>query len=481
VRLFALIVGNNHADDPSVGDLKFADDDALALHRLLLEAGARSILLARLDADSTALHPAEARGDAPSPAAFDSSWAQLQRELEAVVGRGERAEFLFFYSGHGDVSEGEGFLALEGGRLTRSMLNGRLSTSAATRNHVIIDACKSYFAVMGKGPGGVRVPFVGHFADGAPLPPRTGFLLSTSSDGESHEWERYQAGIFSFEVRSGLRGSADANGDGRITYAEIGGFLTRANAGIANVRFRPDFLVVAPGGGTEGLEDSLVQWAEGTTSLVLDGNPGHLYVEGAQGERVLEINPSPGQVFALRLPTDRPLFIRTAGGTEERVMQTTAGAILSSLPRSPSTVSSKGALNLAFAQLFSAPFDAGAVQAFALGYVARQETPPREVIAATRLRQASPFVAGGAVLVGLVATGVAIERGQVTAQTSQLERVGRNQGIVAANVTIGAAGGLAAAALASWAILSWSNPDAGPRVAVAPGPGGAVVVVSGRW
>ena len=38
---------------------------------------------------------------------------------------------------------------------------------------------------------------------------RIGFLLSTSSGRESHEWEGVQAGVFSHEVRSGLYGAAD--------------------------------------------------------------------------------------------------------------------------------------------------------------------------------------------------------------------------------------------------------------------------------
>ena len=109
--------------------------------------------------------------------------------------------------------------------------------SPAARNHVFIDACKSYFLAFEKGPGGRRSPYTRSFVD-ASVPSRlttTGFVLSTSSDRDSHEWERYQGGILSHELRSALRGGADADGDGRVDYAEIGAFLASRQLSIAPV------------------------------------------------------------------------------------------------------------------------------------------------------------------------------------------------------------------------------------------------------
>jgi hypothetical protein len=48
----------------------------------------------------------------------------------------------------------------------------------------------------------------------------------------------------SHELRSALRGAADADRDARVTYAELGAFLKVANRAIPNERFRPDFLVL---------------------------------------------------------------------------------------------------------------------------------------------------------------------------------------------------------------------------------------------
>ncbi len=452
--LFALVVGNNRAEDPTTADLHFADDDALALHLLLREAGAHSVLLARPDADTQALHPHEVPTAPPSLTALLSAWEELRTQLAAATAAGRPAEFLFFFSGHGDVSHGEGFLALEGGRLTRTTLQQVLLASPARRNHVIIDACKSYFAVLSKGPGGTRAPYRAPFADGSALPPRAGFLLSTSSDGDSHEWDRYQAGIFSFEVRSGLRGSADANDDGQVTYGELGAFLTRANAGIANARFRPDFLVVPPGGATTGLDEVVLSWPVGSASLVLDGHPGHVYVESAAGERVLDANPAEPQAFSLHLPVERPLFVRDADEQAERLVATSQPTHLSTLPVSGPSVSRKGALHLAFAHLFSQPFGADAVQTFAVDYALREHPPTTQGAGSKTVRAAAPFVAGGALLLGLLASGLALEREGITSQTSQQERVARNQVIGAANVTIGISSVVAAVAVGAWAVLS---------------------------
>ena len=66
--------------------------------------------------------------------------------------------------------------------------------------------------------------------------------------GESHEWAGFEAGVFSHEVRSGLFGAADADGDGRVTYAEIAAFVRRANEAIPADRFRPQVLARPPQG-----------------------------------------------------------------------------------------------------------------------------------------------------------------------------------------------------------------------------------------
>ena len=110
--------------------------------------------------------------------------AELFSAMRAQADAGVGSELFLFYSGHGDVDHGEGYVLLEDRRLTRGDLYALLARSPAARNHVFIDACKSYFLAFERGPGGRRTPYAGSFV--APSEPgrldNVGLVLSTSSD-----------------------------------------------------------------------------------------------------------------------------------------------------------------------------------------------------------------------------------------------------------------------------------------------------------
>ena len=208
---FAIVIGQNASDRPQQPRLLYADDDAVATHRLLEQAGVTSVLLVSLDEDSQRLHPELKPAGPPTRDNLLSAFWNLKAQMEKVRSTGQEVEFLFVYSGHGNVEHGEGYIVLEQSRLTRSDLYQEiLAESPANRNHVIVDACKSYYLAFEKGPGGERKPYTKHFVEGegAKRTSNTGFLLSTSSGRDSHEWERFQSGVFSHEVRSALRGGA---------------------------------------------------------------------------------------------------------------------------------------------------------------------------------------------------------------------------------------------------------------------------------
>jgi outer membrane beta-barrel protein len=373
---FALVVGHNRAEGKGRADLRYADDDAVATHLLLRRAGVRSVLLARLDADTRALHPKLAPDGPPRWGDLATALKKLRREMRASARGGARPEFILFYSGHGDVAGGEGYVLLEDRRLTRSLLYGAVLSGLPTaRNHVVIDACKSYFLAFDKGPGGKRTPYHRSFI-GAPSPPRnTGFVLSTSSDRDSHEWERFQAGVFSHEVRSALRGGGDADNDGRITYAELGAFLRTANQNIANPRFRPDFVIRPPGHPSGKLGQPLLTWrrSERTATLVID-RPGHLYLEDAEGRRLLDVNAAAGQSLRLHVPPG-PLYLRHADNSREYQIQTAGTVRLSRLQSAPLSLARKGAMHLALERLFTAGFCREKVAEFVV-YFERECLPP---------------------------------------------------------------------------------------------------------
>lgn len=355
VARFALVIGNNQPPAGSTSTLRYADDDAVAMHRLLVQAGVESRLLVRLDRDSRRLYgPLDASG-APRATDLERASFELTAAIARAKERGHSSELLIFYSGHGDIDGGEGFVMLEDQRLTRRRLFELLKASKATRNHVFVDACRSYFLVFDRGPGGQRRRYSGAPPDeGVPAQlANTGFVLSTSSDRESHEWEKFQGGILSHELRSALRGAADTNLDGSIDYRELGAFLTIANQSIENPRFRPSFTVRAPGG---NLRQSVLSW-RGTAPLTSSrGDLGHFYVETARGERILDAHPARGQVLRLWPPRERPLFVRPTDGAVEYVIQSERPIDLASLRASPLEVASRGALSLAFERLFAEPF-----------------------------------------------------------------------------------------------------------------------------
>ena len=119
---FALVLGVNDPESTSRQRLKYADDDALAMHQLLEEAGTQSRLLVRFDEETAKLHPgALADGDATLNALRGQieSIGELVRDAKK---QGLKTEVIFFYSGHGDVHKGEGYVVLRGGRLTRTVL-----------------------------------------------------------------------------------------------------------------------------------------------------------------------------------------------------------------------------------------------------------------------------------------------------------------------------------------------------------------------
>jgi hypothetical protein len=509
VRRFAIVIGNNHSARADTRDLRYADDDAVAMHQLLEQAGVDSSLFAALDASSRPLYPGLAPRGRPRWSALGPRLIEIEERIRAARSQGDETSLLIFYSGHGDVAHGEGYVELEDARLSRSLLRREiLDRTAAGEVHLIVDACRSYYLAFEKGPAGRR-----RRAAAAPLADKgrapTGYILSTSSDRDSHEWEAFQGGIFSHEVRSGLRGAADVDRDGRVTYAELGAFLSVANRGIRNPRFRPDFVVRPPA----DLSDELLRWGDGATALVLDRpGQGHMVLEGPAGERVLDVNAAPGQELIVRLPRQRPLFLRRAAGDVEfaiadgRGPQRTAvrepdaratggtpvvpSIRLSALTGGPVRVASKGALHLAFAQLFSAPFGATDVDLYrsAVEHAGLDVRPdvtaqlPADQPSGWTTRRTVGVIAIGAGAVGVGLGGWSIERSIAARDTEEQQQRDEINGTiektrVAAGVALGVA---ASAAIAYWLL---DRDDGADLLTIAPNVGVDVtgLALTGTW
>ena len=466
--VFAVVIGHNASDNPAIADLHYADDDALATHALFLDAGIRSTLLVELDEDSRRVHPAARNLPAPTPEAVRGAFEAHRRQMKALVARGVPTELIVYFSGHGDVEGGEGHVVLSGGRLTRSALyHDILGRSVAGRNHVIIDACKSYYLAFAKGAGGTRTPHPGTFSRAVDpaLLERTGFVLSTSSQRDSHEWSRFQAGIFSHEVRSALRGAADADVDGGISYSELGAFLVTANQAIDNPRFRPDFMVQPPGGRIEAFSQAVLRWPVGSNALLLDRpGLGHVYVEDHAGTRLADVHGVDGEFFALHLPPEGTLFVRRADESSEYVVGP-ASVRLSGLTAAAPAYRRKGAAHVAFSALFGQPFGAGQVR----GYLAARQAVPTHLLTAApeppvRVRDWAPWVAGSAAVLGAGAHLLALQRADSQAQGAQADRARANGQIQALNGTAIGLYSVAGVAAVTWLVSLLVEDDGPPGI-----------------
>jgi hypothetical protein len=381
VERFALVVGNNTPPHPGLALLRYADDDALRWASLLETFGGQVELLATFDAETERLVGASAPAHhAATRAELKAAMARLGAGMKRARERGSEIAFFFVYAGHGDTDKREGYVALEDGPFHRSDLEDEiLAASIADTNHVIVDACRSAYFAYDRGPGGSRRPWTEpYFGAGAGARFRnTGFLLANSTGGASHEWEEFQAGIFSHELRSGLMGGADADRDGRITYRELAAFVRVANEAVRNEKYRPSMLAIPP---REGDKVVLDLTAAGAGRVRFGGRTGRHVLEDQLGVRWADVHPGEHQDLTLVLPkraTPR-LFLRTAEGEVEYTLDRDADVTLASLTPSKVTVSRRGALNEAFALLFAEPFDSGAL-ARPLTVVPEGDAPPELV------------------------------------------------------------------------------------------------------
>ena len=120
----------------------------------------------------------------------------------------------------GDVQGGRGRLELADGAIDADYLEREVIVSMnADVGHVLLDSCNSFFVLNPRKPGGRRWATPEDTTRGvAQRHPNVGVLLSTNAEADVYEWSQLEAGVFSHEVRSGLTGAADVDGDGQVTY-----------------------------------------------------------------------------------------------------------------------------------------------------------------------------------------------------------------------------------------------------------------------
>lgn len=370
---YVLAVGNNQSPVLGRPQLAYADDDAVRateVFETLFSGAATTVeLLADLDADTQRLYPDFAqRATPPRREAVMAAFARMGAWAKERRAAGRRTRGYFIFAGHGDIAAGEGFLELLDGRLTAGDFQQLLAQADTDEMHVVLDSCNSWFVLSPRKPGGRRFPTPADATRAlVEKLPKVGVILSTSAEAEVYEWSELQSGIFSYALRSGLSGAADANGDGDIAYNELAAFVDSATRTISNPNLRPHIFARAPGGGVQGTFASLGE-AQGVELTVKTEEALRLRVRDGAGVRSFDAHLSAGTA-KLYLPRR----LAEGGGVVERQGQPgwsswalpsgRARVELGQLQTASGIGASRGATE-ALQALFTAPFGPKSVSAW---------------------------------------------------------------------------------------------------------------------
>ncbi|MFY2563549.1 caspase family protein [Corallococcus terminator] len=313
----ALVIAHNGSDDPSLPALRFADDDGVLWAETLQRLGVETTLLVDPDASTLAGgRPVLAGARPPTPEEVKREVARLRAASLADDELGRETDVLVVYVGHGNTDEaGRAYFTLAGGRLDKASLYADVvDPLGADYVHLIVDACRASGVVGSRGgqtDSAVLAELRGMLArEQLATRPSVGAVFAESDDGETHEWSRIRAGVFSHVARSGLLGAADINGDGQVEYSELGAFVSASLQGVKGLPARLSIHAFAPTGSPRR---PLVGGAPSGPSITLSTGFGHsrISVEDADGRRLADVRRSEDQYVMLRLPERDVYWLRT--------------------------------------------------------------------------------------------------------------------------------------------------------------------------
>jgi uncharacterized caspase-like protein len=221
-----LVVGVNDYQDARIPPLRFAEQDARSVYgffttsnRSPTSADRVQILLGK---------------DASRVAVLKALRDHLARNAihpdDMVV---------FYFAGHGFADSRDTYLAsadtqldsLGETGLSSATLRDYWSQIHAGRKVLITDACHSGALQNFRGIGGVSLALESPDSKAAPASTLT--IAATGPNELSSEDRNLGQGVFTIALLNGLRGEADADGDGRVSGDELARFLQREVPAIA--------------------------------------------------------------------------------------------------------------------------------------------------------------------------------------------------------------------------------------------------------
>jgi len=302
----AVVVAFNDADTEALAPLRYADDDGVLWAEVLERLGYETQLLTVPDVDTARRGAAMLKR--ARPPTREAVLAAVERVRAANLedrARGIPTDTLFVYVGHGEVDPaGRAYLTLLRDRLYRETLaNEIVDRVEADFVHLIVDACHAAGVLSTRGGDPQVLARLGALLamEGSRSRPTVGSAFAESDSGQTHEWSRLRAGIFSHVVRSALLGAADVNLDGAVEYSELEGFAAAALAGVTGAPAALHLRLSPP---AQDPRRPLVTSVPHGPRLVLpaDGGEARLTISDRDGTRLLELHRLPGQALVLHLP-----------------------------------------------------------------------------------------------------------------------------------------------------------------------------------
>ena len=289
-RPIAVLVGAN-APAPGREALRYALSDATLMADTLERTGrfAQGDIVTLLE---------------PSP-------GQILAELERVARLASEPDgaglFVFYYSGHSDGQR----LFPGGEALAASELRAAIAGLPARVRVAILDTCRGGAWTNTKGlsvgPPLRAVDLIDADTTG------TALLASSSGMENAHEAAVYRGSFFTHHVAAGLRGAADASGDGHVTLQEVFSYAkdrtVRDSARLAPTTQHPSFEIEL-----RGRQDIvLAEVARSPSVLELSQRHAHEIVHLASGITAVETLPSQRTV-RLALPAGQYVVRRVSDG-----------------------------------------------------------------------------------------------------------------------------------------------------------------------
>ncbi len=206
----AIIIGINDYADPAIPDLRFAESDAKAIYQTLVDPA-----IGRFNKDHVTLMLGK-----------DATPSAIKAALYKLRGVGKDDLVVIFYSGHGAKEGDEAFWvtqaaerkALPATALRNKDIREFLAKIPAQRLVILLDCC--YAASTIKKTLDDPASLFGAFAGKGRVT-----IAGAAENQEALEYEDKKAGVFTYFLVSGLRGQADGNTDGVVTFEELWTYL----------------------------------------------------------------------------------------------------------------------------------------------------------------------------------------------------------------------------------------------------------------